>query len=49
MKKDKIDVEEIFNPFWEVENYIWALADEDINEEEAILGIKYIIQKEVEK
>lgn len=46
---DKIKAEDVKNVKWEIENYIWALSDGEITEEEAILGIKYIIQEGIGK
>ena len=41
----KILFEDVKNGHWHIENYIWSLADQEITEEEAILGIKFILQE----
>ena len=41
----KITAKSVVNSRWEIANYIWALMDEEITEEEAILGIEYILQE----
>lgn len=43
----KIKFEDVVNGHYEIENYIWDLADGRITEEEAILGIKYIVQEKL--
>ena len=45
----KIKFEDVVNGNYEIENYIWSLSDKSITEEQAILGIKYILQEKLKK